>query len=297
MRRLLYISCILLSACAGNKTGQDELFLTNNGGVRIIQLHSLTDTAFTEVWNWRQEALFDSTDSMFNVFYSVDECKPVRNGSQVLITASWKGGVVLIERETQKILFYATGLANAHSAEILPGDKIAVAISTHEQGNRIAIFDLHQSKRQLFHDSLYSAHGVVWDDERSILWALGYSELRAYTLKDWNSDTPSLVLKQSFKIPGRSGHDLQAVPHSSDLFVTEIGHAWLFNRDSNTFRPYQQIPHSEHLKSIGMNPSNQQVVYIQGDSSRANSDHLDFVNPSRTIRFPGVVLYKARWSY
>jgi len=94
-----------------------------------------------------------------------------------------------------------------HSVELLPGNRVVVAGSTAEGGNCLALYDLNRSNQVVFKDSLYSGHGVVWDEYRELLWALGYDELRAYSLIDLDSATPILRLEESYKIPGVSGHD------------------------------------------------------------------------------------------
>src|SRR6056297_3498976 len=81
------IACVFLFACANNQNDFTELIVTNRQEVMIIRL---TDTIYQKVWSWNQEDT-GLPDSLFNVFYAIDECKPVNNGKQILITASWKG--------------------------------------------------------------------------------------------------------------------------------------------------------------------------------------------------------------
>ena len=58
------------------------------------------------------------------------------------------------DRETKKSLFYAH-VPNAHSAEYLPKDRIAVALSTHSAGNSLELYELNKPEKVIFRDSLF----------------------------------------------------------------------------------------------------------------------------------------------
>ena len=155
-----------------------------------------------------------------------DECKPVDGNSKILITSSG-GGVVLADRETKKTLFYAYA-PMAHSAELLPGNRIVVALSTAEGGNSIELYDIGKPEKVMFKDSLYSGHGVVWMPELKRLFALGYDELRSYSLKGWDTEKPELLLTEMYKLPEDGGHDLSKVTESKLILSTHDG-VWMFN--------------------------------------------------------------------
>ncbi|RLD97587.1 MAG: hypothetical protein DRJ13_12085 [Bacteroidetes bacterium] len=271
-----------------------ELLLCGKQEVSIIRFENMSDTTYEKVWSWYAEDAVDFPDSLVEVFYATDECKSVNHGKQVLITASWRGGVALIDRETKNILFYAL-IPNAHSAEILSGNRVVVAGSTDMGGNCLALYDLTRSNHVLFKDSLYSGHGVIWDESREILWALGYDELRAYSLVDWASDTPSLKLEDAYKIPGISGHDLMSYPDTPYLIITEEGSAWKFDRDTKVFSEFEELKDLEHIKGVMIHPEVKQLVYVQADTGKSSSDTLRFLNPDKTMSFPGHSFYKARW--
>ncbi len=271
-----------------------ELLLCGKQEVSIIRFEDKADTVYEKVWSWYADDALNFPDSLVEVFYATDECKSVNHGKQVLITASWRGGAALIDRQTKDILFYAL-CPNAHSAELLPGNRIVVAVSTAEGGNRLALYDLNRSNHIIFQDSLYSGHGVIWDESREILWALGYDELRAYSLVDWESDTPSLKLEDAYKIPGISGHDLMSYPETPYLIITEEGSAWKFDRDAKVFSEFDELKGLEHMKSVMIHPEVKQLVYVQADTGKSSSDTLRFLNPDKTMSFPGHSFYKARW--
>ena len=69
---------------------------------------------------------------------------------------------------------------------------------------KLMLFDINTSEKVIFSDSLYSAHGVVWDSNRNSLFALGYDVLREYKIEN----KIKLYLVEEWRIPGISGHDL-----------------------------------------------------------------------------------------
>src|SRR5262249_18591323 len=145
-----------------------------------------------------------------NKFGSTDDCKPVDGGLKILITSSG-GAVALVERSTGKPLFTAAA-PNAHSAEVIPSNRLVVASSTNPEGNRLVLYDLARSDAPLASDELTGAHGAVLDEERGLLWALGTFELRAYSLKELTAGAPAFVRKQAHTLPNEDGHDLRPIP-------------------------------------------------------------------------------------
>jgi hypothetical protein len=146
----------------------------------------------------------------------------VDGGRKILITSSG-GAVALVERSTLKVLFYAAA-PNAHSAEVIPGNRVVVACSTNPEGNRLVLHDLAVSDTPLAFDELTGAHGAVLDEERGLLWALGTFELRAYSLKELTASPPSFVRKQTHTLPNEGGHDLRPIPDRPGLTVTTHHH-------------------------------------------------------------------------
>jgi hypothetical protein len=102
------------------------------------------------------------------------------------------------------VLWHAR-VPNAHSLELLPRDRVVVASSVNAKGNRLILFNLAQSDQPVWETPLPSAHGVVWDEKRQRLWALGLAELRCHELKDWESDKPSLALQAIHALPDEDG--------------------------------------------------------------------------------------------
>jgi hypothetical protein len=246
-----------------------------------------------KVWSWRAADRPELPSAFRSRFSTTDECKPVA-GNRILITAS-SDGVALVDRASRKTRFWAQ-CANAHSAELLPRERIVVACSVREPGgNRLAVFDAAEPERELFSTELYSGHGAVWDERRGTLWALGGSELRAYKLANWETGSPELRLVNTFPLPDAGGHDLVSVPRSSILALTTNRSVWLFDPDTGKFNPHPDLGNSVAVKSVAIHPGAAQIAYVQADRPEWWSATIRFLHPARTIHLPGQRLYKARW--
>lgn len=248
-----------------------------------------------KVWSWKAADRPELPAHLRDKFRTTDECKPVDNGRRILITAS-SDGVALVERKTGRAVFYGQAV-NAHSAELLPGGRIAVAAShrPNAEGDRLILFDVDKPDRPIFHTELSWGHGVVWDAEREILWGLSGSDLRAYRLKDWESATPWLEKAAAYPLPDPGGHDLQPVPGMAMLTVTSGRHAWLFDRDARSFLPHPELGGEAAVKCITTNEATGQIVWVQAEGGNWWTDKLRFLRPERVIQLPGERLYKARW--
>ena len=295
MRLMLTIWVFLvLFPLIGCAQSAEELIVCGDNRVIIFDLNKSQDTLPHITWQWNAASATTLPDKYrTEYFQSIDECKPVAKGSQLLITSS-SGGVALIDRAHQKILFYAW-VGNAHSAALLPNKRIAVMASTHDQGNRIVLFDIEKSNTAIFYDSIYSGHGVVWDDKRQILYALGYDELRTYYLVDWTKDSPALKMQASWKIPGISGHDLSTYPTDDNkLLLTEHGSVWVFDKATQGFAPFEPLMGQKDIKAVSHHPHSNRMAYIQAETSWW-SHRVYLTDPDQWISFPGIKLYKVRW--
>ncbi len=286
------LGCGVSGRGAELKRAGRELIVCGGPNVLILELDGKTGPGWKKLWSWTARRADDLPGYMKGKFNSTDDCKSVNDGREILITSS-AGGAALVERQTKKVRFWAS-VANAHSAELLPGGRIAVALSTAEDGNAIEIYDINEPEKKLYRDELYSAHGVVFDDGRQLLWALGYDELRAYELQDRQTAEPKLKRKHTFEIPGRGGHDLQAVPHSDELIITEEASVWLFDRQKGTFREHPQLAGKRNVKSVMVHPLTGRTVYVQAEENWW-AYNIRFLNPAKKLALPGLRLYKARW--
>ena len=265
--------------------GMDEVFSIDPSAAETGSIKKL--------WSWRAKDHDELPETVRGSFGTTDECKPVDAGKKILIASSG-GACVLVERPSGRVLWHAR-VPNAHSLELLPRARIAVASSVSATGNRLLLFDLAHSDHPVWETPLPSAHGVVWDEERQRLWALGFQELRCYRLTDWEGEKPSLTLQSSHPVPEEDAHDLQPVPRSRDLTVSTAHHVYLFDREKSEFRLHPDLGEKANVKCVSIHPLSGRIVFLQGRGETWWSNALGFLSPSGEAALPGEYLYKARW--
>jgi hypothetical protein len=224
---------VLLGA-AQMETAPRELIVCGREKVFIVDLNSPDANGTPKtIWTWQAAGRTDLPKEVHSLFRSTDECKPVDGGRSILITSS-TGGVALVDRAKTATLFYGRA-ANAHSADLLPNGRIAVASSRDPKGNKgdsLILFDRTKSDQELWRGPLPSGHGVVWDEQRQRVWALSDREITCYELSNWTTPNPSLTQTGAFALPEPGGHDLFAIPGTPYLSVSTGEHCWIFDRDA-----------------------------------------------------------------
>ncbi|MDV3308128.1 MAG: DUF6528 family protein [Cyclobacteriaceae bacterium] len=281
---------LLLTSCFHGRAQQirTSFLVCGDHQVLLVDYNQSRDSIPKVVWTWDAHHANDLPEEYrLKKFNTVDDCKPVKNGDDILVSSS-SGAVAIVERKNGKVKFYAP-VPNAHSIELLPGNFLAAAASTADKGNSIMVFDLAKGREPIFTDSLYSAHGLVWDNRRRSLYALGYDVLREYKL----APEGQLQLKAHWTIPGIGGHDLQPTPDGKSLLVTEHEGAWKFDIDTQRFSKIEGFPDAENIKSLGQNKNGQYIFTVPEE--RWWTFHVDFFNPARRFAFPEMKVYKARW--
>lgn len=272
----------------------ESIVLCGADAVFVVDTAIATKGKIEKTWSWNARQCNQLPEGMRRTFATTDDCKPLEGGSRLLISSS-SGGCALVERPSGSAIWYAQ-VPNAHSLEMLPRERIVVASSVSAKGNRLILFDAAHSDRPVWETPLISAHGVVWDDGRQLLWALGLAELRCYELKDWESEKPSLAMKANTPLPDKGGHDLQPIPRGKDLVVTTGRHVYLFDRDTHQFRPHPDLGDRAAVKSVCVHPINGQTAFIQASDKAWWSDTLGLLSPAGTAQLSGERLYKARWT-
>lgn len=281
---------LAFTGCSGKKNATRELVACGDDKVLIIDLLNSNGEDVKILWEWIAGEADDLSPEMKKHMVPTDDCKPVDNGKKILVTSSG-GGVVLIDRQTKKSLFWAR-VPMAHSAELLPGGRVVVALSTHGAGNSLEIYDIKKPDVMLFRDSLYSGHGVVWIASRERLYALGYNELREYSLVNWDSDSPGLQLVRQWQTPDNGGHDLTIVS-ASELLLTTTNSVWRFDLKTGQFSPFEMIEDNKDIKSVNLNPRTRELIYTKAEISWW-THNIYCLNPDKVLSIPGIDLYKVR---
>lgn len=291
MKKHLAIIFVVLLCAGCTSVRKDWLAVCGDGVVRIIDMAESDSTNIKEMWKW------DKDDPQANLpigydlnMRNLDECKFVDNNTKMLLTASGNG-MMLIDIETKAILCYAH-VPMAHSADLLPGNRIAVALSTHKKGNALEIYDIDTPEKVVFRDSLYSGHGVVWNEKRQRLYALGYKELREYELADWETDRPSLRQVRMWEIPMTSGHDLSPVDENRMLVSAHEGVMW-FDIGKEQFSPFEPLRNVENVKSVNYDSKTGKLVYTKAEV-KWWTHHIYQENPDKVVTMDSLNVYKVR---
>ena len=293
MKQIMWlVAVILFIAMTGCADTPDEIIACGDDQVIVIDKKTSDNNNVNITWRWKISEVTDLPAAYKKYMYPTDECKPVDGNKKILITSSG-GGVALVDRETRKTLFYAYAPL-AHSAELLPDDRIVVALSTAAGGNSIELYDVNKSEKVIFKDSLYSGHGVVWMAGLKQLFALGYNELRSYSLKNWNSEKPQLQLEEKWMLPDNGGHDLTPVSDSR-LIITTTNGVWVFNTRDKQFSSFELLKGVENVKSVNYNETTKELVYTKGEISWW-THHIYFKNPDKVLTIPDIRMYKVRVS-
>ena len=269
----------------------EEILLCGDQTVLIVD-SKRSDSAHLEIlWKWEvSDAMGQIPYALLPHFSNVDECKFVDEGHRILITCG-AGGVALLDRATRNCMFYAYAPL-AHSADLLPDGRIAVAMSMHDQGNAVQLYEIGQPDRVLFRDTLYYGHGSVWMDSLRRYYALGFDELREYSLQYWNTPEPKLKLERSWKIPGEGGHDLSAISNHQ-LLISDLQSVYQFDIDQEEFTPFLPLAETPHVKSVNYDPLRDRLVYTKAEEEWW-THRIYGPEANQVLNVPDIKVYKAR---
>lgn len=107
-----------------------------------------------------------------------------------------------------------------HSIEYLPNGTVAVASSGGNDTSKgfIRLYSTEKGKNndRYAEAQLTSAHAVLWDETREVLWAMGSTAIVAYEIGE-DPAAPSLTKISSYGCTGmKGGHDLSAICGNDD---------------------------------------------------------------------------------
>jgi hypothetical protein len=266
------------------------------------------------LWQWDSRQAPDLTAAQRHWFESMDEVKPVtwRGWACLLCTASWQGGVVLIDRQTQRVLL-AAAVPAAHSAELLPEGYLIVAAA---ETNRLLLFHLDDGlfpQRPRAELVFPDAHGVVLDRATGQLWACGANQLTRVALAGNalagnapadNAPTgnasagETLRIVHSIQLPEGGAHDLSPDPATGDLIITTSRHVWRIHPKSGQVLPFAPLAQVPRVKSISIEPATGRIAFQKGEGGNWWSDTAYILTPDGRLEMrllPGRALYKVRW--
>lgn len=263
--------------------------ITCGGKYVLIIDPSISRDTTSIIWKWS----FDDHKDYFPKdmeLQNFDECKPIDGGKRLLMTAG--GGSCIIDVESGKPSFFIKTY-NAHSADTLPGNFLVIANSLGNSplNNRIILVNRSNNNRILFSDSLYSAHGVVWNEKYQRLFILGYDVIRLYKFH-FKGDNSTLELEKEIRLPSDNGHDLSMVDAERFLVTTNYG-VYLLYVDGWSFVEFKPLKGISSVKSVNLNPRTNNLIFTRAEESWWTFNIYSF-SPQYAINIPFVRLYKVR---
>ena len=292
MKQIFYLLAILLTGMASCSSPKEKLLIAcGDDKVVIIDAGKSTEDSTHIVWRWQvSEAVSQLPPEYQKLMVPLDECKPVNGGKEILLTSSG-GGALLLDKETKECRFYAH-VPMAHSIERLPGGRIAIALSPHPTGNSLELYDVDKPEQVIFRDSLYSGHGVVWMEEKQRLYVLGFDELRAYALAQWETDSPSLQLEKTWKLPIEDGHDLVRIS-DHELGFSGYEDVYKFDLTDEAFALFSPMQGKKDIKSFNYDVQTGYLVYTQAEIDWW-THHIYIEQPTKVLTVKDINLYKVR---
>ncbi len=281
-----------------------ELIFCGNNMVYMIDAGLAKETYQDAVtWSWDAKSIASTLGLDVSRCDHLDDCKPVDNGKKLLLTSSYNW-CVLLDIETRQVLFHTESCPNAHSAELLPNNRIAVACSTGDgsNNNQIQLYDISSPNKILHRAALTSAHGVVWNETTQRLYAIGGQSLQIYKLKDWDSAEPALELEKTVQTPQSGLHDLSSV--NSNTLCVAGKRAYLYDIGSGVFTEMKLFAASTALKSLNYNDETGEMWYTDSTVPEGTQNwstqtiryatDMNGTAAARTIRVPDLDIYKVR---
>jgi hypothetical protein len=239
------------------ETGDFLVGLTNQGASKV------------EIYDFSTGRL-DETSLVWSVslpYYNIAGLKLRRHEvwGEVAIVACGSSYASIITYPEGKTVWSTNYAANnPHSVELIPGDIFVVASST---GGALRFFDLLGESNKYIEVNYPDAHGVLWDPENQLLWALGEDMLRAFAVERDSAGTISVteITERRSTAPTGGGHDLAPVyGDTNQLWVTTNSAVYRYDKTTKEFTSFDSGIITKSVKGIG-NFADGSVVAIAPD--------------------------------
>ena len=277
---------------------------------RILILHPDTDWNDDRsiLWSWsikKAKGIPKNQKKKFaRLFVRLNDVKRVmfENTIHIIFVGNGGDGVAIVNMESEDVVYWADLGGRPHSIALLPDGNLVVADS------KPGTMELYRTERsnspsvqEIRHGGI---HGLVWDDERQLMWAWGGDKLRAFSYNH-NRQNPQLtkIPSKQYRVPDSwkpgGGHDLAPFLNATKLFFSWRLGIGIFDIESEEFIEYSR--EAKNPKGIDFNPYRQSLIYTKPDprhfnrpvdSSRSYQVH-SLTEESRARRKGS--WYKARW--
>ena len=208
----------------------DYLVALTNQGKQYLEVYDVSDGKLDEsslVWSYKMP------------YYNIAGTKlrhSEAHGDVALAVCGNTYGCMISYPEGKLLWYTEAAASNPHSIELMPNGVIAIASSS---GGEVRFFttDKKNSRQAAATVVLEDAHGVLWDEEKQVLWAIGRTVLTAYrvTLEGTKvTITEETALRAT--IPSDWSHDLAPVyGNKGELWITTSSHVYRYNKETKTF--------------------------------------------------------------
>ena len=271
---LLLVLALLFVACKDKyDVNLDELYGTTSGSsskvdkeiitcgdskVMIINIGKASMTTVPYEWEWDSKTANDLSVTLKGRLLGMDECKVVNEGNDQLVLLTSSGGSALIlSRKTKKCLFTAVDAPGAHSIELLPNNRVVVALSGDAGG--FQVYDRNASNKVIFKE-----------DQKK---------------QEWN-----LPLGGTEQIP--DGHDLIRIS-DHELGFTTAYNVYVLDTNTGTISEFEPMKGRKFIKSFNYDKESGYLVYTYADIEWW-THNIHIQNPNKTITISNVNLYKVR---
>lgn len=269
-------------------TPPDERLLhCGAGGGNVVMLDLAEGDTYEVVWEWHAEDAAGWEDP--EGFSSVADCKVVEDGTQIALSGNH--AVALVEFPSGDVLLHGP-LPAAHSVALLPGGRL---VGVGASSGLVRLFEVGRNDTVVWEDDMESAHGVVWDRGRELVYVIGHDRLRKYALVNWDTAEPALEELEELELPDRGAHDLSVVPGSDLLVLSTRWDVWTYDRSTDAFAPFEPIATWRKVKSVDIHPETGRVAVGQGEEDYW-ATQVQLRSPDAIIPLPeSERLYKTRW--
>jgi hypothetical protein len=233
---------------------------------------------------------------------NVSDAKVRSFRGKTYVMANASGGMAVVVAYPSGEPYWAadTGRTNLHSIEMLPDGNVAVTAST---AGFVRVYAASQGPRAGTYAEyeLKGGHGLQWDPQRRLLWALGDDHLVALRVGGTPA-APELTEVRRVDLPTYGGHDLdQVATHPDRLWITTNSGVYQYSKSRGRF--IQDFPGAGAIdrpgvKSIGDAPLTRQVLSIgpePGHPCTWCSTTVQTDRPAGEYTLVDGAMYKARW--
>lgn len=238
-----------------------ELIVMGNNMLYIFDASkALKDGDFRNAitWSWDAQSASEKTGIKREQLDYIDECKVKENGEKLLITGA-HGWCIYLRKSDKEPLFWTDKTFQAHSAELLPGDRVVVACSVPK--NQLHLYDIDNPGKILQSIDMMHAHGVYYCKKRNRLYAVGENCLKVFRLENWNGSKPRLVLESTVGTTWYVSdvHDL--VPLDENTLILTGNNAAKFDMRTGKLSHWDRFNGVCSIKSMNYNPKTKEIIY------------------------------------